>query len=134
MSLRTMFLSRLVGLYCLVCVLAIIVHRQACLNVMSTLQNQPATALWMAMLTLLAGLAMVVGHNFWSGGVPVVIVTLVGWITLIKGVALLFLPTDLAAGFYQELVQCKPLYYACLAIPLALGAYLTYEGFRSKPA
>jgi hypothetical protein len=36
------------------------------------------------------GLAIVIGHNVWSGGALPVIVTLFGWIILIRGVVLLF--------------------------------------------
>jgi hypothetical protein len=41
-------------------------------------------------ITLAAGLAMVLAHNIWSGGALVVVVTVVGWITLIKSLLFLF--------------------------------------------
>src|SRR5690348_14216277 len=39
-----------------------------------------------------AGTALVIGHNVWSGGVLPVVVTLLGWLTLIKGIALMAMP------------------------------------------
>jgi hypothetical protein len=38
---------------------------------------------------------MVLGHNIWSGGALVVVVTVVGWITLVKSLLFLFLPPEL---------------------------------------
>jgi hypothetical protein len=47
-----------------------------------------------AIISLVVGVAMIVGHNVWSGGVLAVVVTLVGWLILLKGVALLVLSPD----------------------------------------
>jgi hypothetical protein len=47
-----------------------------------------------AIISLVVGVAMIVGHNVWSGGVLAVFVTLVGWLILLKGVALLVLSPD----------------------------------------
>jgi hypothetical protein len=40
---------------------------------------------------------MVLAHNIWSGGVLALIVTLVGWVTLIKSLSFLFLPPEIDA-------------------------------------
>jgi hypothetical protein len=36
----------------------------------------------LGIITLAAGLAMVLAHNIWSGGALVVVITLVGWMAL----------------------------------------------------
>jgi uncharacterized membrane protein YdbT with pleckstrin-like domain len=64
----------------------------------------------------------------------VVIVTLLGWLTLIKGLAYLFLPARWLEGFFQAVLNCGGYVYSVTAFVLVLGAYLTYEGFKSKPA
>jgi hypothetical protein len=43
------------------------------------------------MLGTAAGLAIVLGHQVWSGGVLPVLVTAIGWVVLIRGTILLFL-------------------------------------------
>ena len=53
----------------------------------------------LGVITLAAGLAMVLAHNIWSGGALVVVVTLVGWMALIKSLSFLFLPPEVEAGF-----------------------------------
>ena len=92
MSPRTIFLSRLIGLYCILVALSMITRRQATLESVTRLFRNPSIILLTAVITLAAGLAMVLAHNIWSGGALAVVVTLVGWITLIKSLFFLFLP------------------------------------------
>ena len=84
MSSRTIFLSRLIGLYCIVIALSMMTRRQATVETVTALLQNPSMMLIVGIITLAAGLAVVLAHNIWSGGALVVVVTLVGWITLIK--------------------------------------------------
>jgi nitrate reductase gamma subunit len=101
MSPRTVFLSKLIGLYCIVAALSMMTRRQATLDTVTALLQNPSIMLILGVITLAAGLAMVLAHNSWSGGALAVVVTLVGWITLIKSLLFLFLPPEMAgAGLY----------------------------------
>ena len=131
MSLRTHFLSRLVGLYCILVALSMITRKQATVEAVEALLHNPSMMLILGVITLAAGLAMVLAHNVWSGGALVVIVTLVGWITLIKSLLFLFLPAEMEAGFFMGQLHYQQLFYVYGAFSLALGIYLTYGGFRS---
>ncbi len=53
-----------------------------------------------AMIAMFAGLAMILGHNVWSGGTLPIVVTMIGWASLAKGISLMFLSADAASGFY----------------------------------
>ncbi len=132
MAPRTIFLSKLIGLFCIAFSLSMIAHRQATVDLMTTLVHDPPLVLLMGMIGLAVGLAMVLGHNIWSGGALTVVVTVVGWVILIRGLLLLFLSpatfVEIFASFHFD--QFFLLY---LAIPLALGVYLTWGGFRSTP-
>jgi hypothetical protein len=86
----------------------------------------------LGVITLAAGLAMVLAHNIWSGGALAVVVTLVGWITLIKSLFFLFLPPELEAKFFLEQLHYQELFYLYGAVSLFLGIYLTYGGFTSR--
>jgi hypothetical protein len=81
---RTLFLSRLIGLYCIIVALSMITCKQATLESVTAVLRDPSMMLVLGAIMLLAGLAMVLTHNIWSGGALAVIVTLVGWMTLIK--------------------------------------------------
>jgi len=134
MSFRTLFLSRLLGLYFLICGLAMIVHKQIFTSALATVPGNPMALWWSSLLISLAGLAMVLAHNVWSKPPVVVIVTVLGWLTLIKGIAYLFLPAKWLEGYFQAVLNCPACLYLATAFMLVLGAYLTYEGFKSKPA
>ena len=75
-----------------------------------------------------AGLAMVLGHNVWSGGPLAIVVTLVGWLILAKGLVLIFLTPEGIAAYFDAL-HYEQLFVVYAAITLIVGAYLTYGGF-----
>jgi hypothetical protein len=131
MSPRTLFLSRLIGLYCILVALSMITRRQATLESVTALLHDPSMIFIVGVITLAAGLAMVLAHNIWSGGARVVIVTLVGWMTLIKSLLFLFLPPEVEAGFFLRQLHYQELFYLYGAVSLVLGIYLTYGGFKS---
>ena len=131
MSPRTVFLSKLIGLYCILAALSMMTRRQATLETVTTLLQNSSMMAILGVITLAAGLAMVLAHNIWSGGALVVVVTLVGWITLIKSLFFLFLPPEIEAGFFLRQLHYQELFYVYGAISLVLGVYLTYGGFKS---
>jgi hypothetical protein len=132
MSSRTIFLSRLIGLYCIVIALSMMTRRQATVETVTALLQNPSMMLIVGIITLAAGLAVVLAHNIWSGGALVVVVTLVGWITLIKSLFFLFLPPEMEAGFFLGQLHYRQLFYLYTAISLVLGVYRTYGGFKSR--
>jgi hypothetical protein len=78
------------------------------------------------------GLAMVIGHNVWSSA-PAVVVTLVGWIMLLKGLLLLFLTPEAEANLFLKDLRYEDLFYVYAGTTLVIGLYLTYVGFRAAP-
>ena len=68
MSARTAFLSRLVGLYCILVSLSMVTHKRATVEMMTALVHNPPLLFIVGVITLAAGLAMILGHNVWSGG------------------------------------------------------------------
>jgi len=129
MSPRTVFISRMLGLYCLIASLIMFTHKSAMVEIENTLVHNPAMLFIAGIITLVAGLAIVLGHNVWSGGAPPVTVTLLGWISLIKGVLLLSPGTTV--GFWDSF-HYEQLYYVYASISFVVGAYLTYGGFRRQ--
>ncbi len=132
MSSRTTFLSKLIGLYCIFCALCFAAHKQATLATVTAIVHDSAVMMVLGVITLTAGLAMILGHNIWSGGATTVVVTIIGWLTLIKGLLFLFLPPDVEATFFLKDLHYDQLFYLYLAISLVIGVYLTFSGFASK--
>jgi len=129
MAPRTRFLSRLIGLYCVLGSLSMSVHKQATVAMVDALIHNSPLLFMSGVITLGAGLAIVLGHNVWSGGLLPVVVTLTGWVAVIKGLLFLFLSPEAAIGFWGN-AHYEQLFYLYAGISFALGAYLTYEGFK----
>jgi len=129
----TRFLARLIGLFSILLGLAMIGRRQEMVAAVDSLTHTPPLLLVVAPLVLGAGLAMVLAHNVWSGGLLPVVVTVVGWLILLRGLLLLFVPAATVATLYEALHFARLLYlYATIA--LVVGIYLALAGFRSSPA
>lgn len=81
-------------------------------------------------LLLVAGLAIVRVHNRWQDGWPVV-VTILGWVCLISGLARLLLPTQLAriAG---SAVQNTSMIVAVALVMVAVGAFLSFKAYGER--
>jgi hypothetical protein len=126
---ETRFLSRLLGLYCLIIALVMLAQRQATVvTVAALLHDRPLTYV-LGVLCLFGGLAMVLVHNVWSGGAATVIVTLIGWLTLLKGLAFISLQPAQTAQLYIAQLRFERLYPLYAILTLLLGAYLCYAGF-----
>jgi hypothetical protein len=72
-------------------------------------------------------------HDVWTGGPLPVIVTLIGWITLIRGIIVLLLPHEALLSLFK-LVRFEKHFYAYVASSLILGLYLTFMGFWRSPS
>ena len=132
MSSRTRFLSRLIGLYLILISLAMAVHKQATIELMNAFVRNAPELFIVGVIAVAAGLAIVLGHNVWSGGVLSVVVTITGWLMLIKGVFLLFLSKEGTYQFFLARLCYERFFYLYTAIPLVLGVYLTYAGFARQ--
>ena len=129
MSPVTIFLAKLIGLYCIVIALGMIVNRRSVLSAVNAMLKSPSTLFIVGVFTTAIGLAMVVGHNIWRGGAATVLVTIIGWLSLAKGLALAFTPYDRMLRFYETLGYEKR-FSLFMGVTLALGAYLAAAGFR----
>ncbi len=130
---RTKFLSRLIGLYCILVALSMITHKQATLDAVTALVHTPALMFAVGVIALVAALAMVLGHNVWSGGALPVVVTLVGWLLLCKSILILFLSPEAASAIFIDRLDYEHLFYLYAGFCLLLGIYLTYAASRVRP-
>ena len=128
MSARTLFIARLMGLYLLAAAVTMLTHKQAIVGIENTMVHDAALLYLIGLITLAAGLAVVLGHNVWHGGALPVTVTLCGWIMAAKGLMLMLPQVTLA--FWADL-RFEQLYYVYASISFVLGAYLTLAGFRT---
>ncbi|MGO9641067.1 MAG: hypothetical protein ACLP1Y_07180 [Candidatus Acidiferrales bacterium] len=131
MSHLTTFLSKLIGLYYILVSLAMFMHKQATVDMATAITHNPPVLFVVGLVTLATGLAIVLGHNVWSGGVLPIVVTIIGWLTLIKGLLFLYLSPAAVPKFFLGCLHYERLFYVYVAFCLILGIYLTYAGSRS---
>jgi len=125
----TVFLARLIGLSTILLLAGFLVRVSAVVEV--TVADAPVMLTY-AILCLAGGLAMVLGHNHWSGGALPVVVTLVGWLILAKGLLLLFLTPEALTRVFAQMHYGEHM-YLYFAPALVLGICLTWAGFTASP-
>src|SRR3974390_1563090 len=103
MSPLTIFLAKLLGLYCIIVPLAMMTRKQSAIAAVMALIGNPPLLLLVEVLGLAGGLAMIIGHNIWSGGALPVVITLLGWLMAIRGAALLALSPDATIKLFDAL-------------------------------
>lgn len=128
----TRFLAKLMGLSLVLVVLGMIINKPATVATMSALFTDPALMFITGAFTMIVGLAVVLGHNRWSGGPLPVIVTLYGWLALIKGALFIWLPPPNQAILYQAM-HFEQYFYGYFVCALVIGCYLTVAGFTTSP-
>ena len=132
MSSRTVFLSRLIGLYCILVAISMMLNKQFVVATITALLHDSPLVFVLGILTLVAGLSMVLAHNVWSGTTSAVVVTIVCWITLIKGLLFLFLRPEVEADLILNKLHYQQYFYIFMAVSLLIGIYLTYDGFAAR--
>ncbi|MFY9894851.1 MAG: hypothetical protein WAK63_12060 [Xanthobacteraceae bacterium] len=127
MSRLTVFLARFIGLFTVVLVVALLVRGSA--TVEAAVADGPVMLVY-AIISLATAVAMILGHNVWSGGALPVVVTLVGWLILAKSLMLLLVTLDALQQIFDHM-QYGEHYYLYLAPSLVIGLYLTWAGFTA---
>ena len=130
MSPLTIFLAKLLGLYCIILALAMMTRKASTIATITALFGNPPLLLLVEVLGLAGGLAMIIGHNVWSGGALPIVVTLVGWLMAIRGASLLALSPNATLRVFS-LWQYEQFFYFYMAGTLVLGVYLTLAGFSA---
>jgi hypothetical protein len=123
----TVFLARVIGLSIVFIVVAFLVRGSAVIE--ATIADGPLMLAW-AIIGIAAGVAMIVGHNVWSGGPLPVVVSLFGWLMFAKSFLLLFVPPEVLGGVFARMHYGQHL-YLYLAPALVIGLYLTWAGFTA---
>jgi vacuolar-type H+-ATPase subunit I/STV1 len=126
----TTYLAKLLGLYCVIVSLALSLNKQSAIGTVNDWMKSPPLTMLTGVITLTIGLALVIGHNVWSGGALTVTVTVLGWLTLIKGLTFLALPPARAARFYEAL-EYERFFFVYMGVTFVLGLYLIVSAFSA---
>jgi hypothetical protein len=128
MSPLTVYLGKSFGVSCLLLCALLIGRPRAAVDAIESMMRSPGLLLVTGIMTMGAGVATVVGHNVWSGGALPVAVTVLGWVALVKGTALIAIPSRVLSAFYRALHYPERL--RLMMVPaLVFSAWLTWIAF-----
>ncbi len=122
----SIFFARFLGLYLVIIGLAFLLQRGRLEAVVRELFLSPTWMLFSGALSVMFGLVIIVLHNHW---VPswIVIITIIGWIALIKGLLRLFLPDHLQP--LARVVTQPQTHLIISIVTILVGVILIYFGF-----
>jgi len=122
----SVFLAQVIGIYLFLVSLSILVNQQHSKKLIHEFLASHALVALSGGISLILGLLIVISHNIWIAKWPVVI-TLVGWITLIQGCARIFIPA-MFTKFMKDFTHKKG-FLLMSWIWLLVGLYLIWMGF-----
>ncbi|KTD57031.1 Integral membrane protein (PIN domain superfamily) [Legionella santicrucis] len=125
---KSRFLAKALGMYLIIVSLAILLNKQHFINLVSSLINNMPLMFVTGFFTLILGLLFVLSHNIWQWNWRVII-TIIAWLTLIKGASIILYPQfiDKATALF---VHNTTISYLAAAVNVILGILLCYFGFR----
>lgn len=122
----SIFLAQVFGLYFVIAGVAMIVRPRAVETLISSLANRDFVFV-SGLVALLIGVPLVLLHNVWDGSWHVV-VTIIVWLTLLKGVARIFMP-DTVTEWSKSMSRNKAGVRLMVWVMVLVGIFLIYKSF-----
>ena len=128
----SIFLARLLGPSMLVIGLGLLLNRATYRDMSLEFLDSPALIYIGGLIAFVAGLAIVLTHNVWVVGWPVVI-TIFGWVSLAAGIFRIVFPASVTQ-LGRRLIDSQGFLIGGIAVYLLLGAWLSYAGYAGAGA
>ena len=124
----TIILAKIFGIYFLAIGVAFIINPERFKRMCQQIVKDENSLFIGGLLALLIGAVVISIHNNWLLGWPVII-TLLGWWSLIKGFAILIYPESIKfLSFIQN--RSRLFYQAISLIYIVIGLFLAYKGWE----
>jgi hypothetical protein len=123
----SIFLAKLIGPMFLVMGLAVLINPEGTRRMGREFIDSDALIFLSGVITLPVGLAIVITHNVWVAGWPVII-TIFGWLAVLAGIARMTLH-GVIRSIGEAMIDRKTLFAIPAAIMILLGGYLSYQGY-----
>jgi len=120
------YLAELWGISIVIISLVMLVKDKHIKKIFASIETEENFFFW-GMLSSVVGVATILAHNIWVSDWPVVI-TIFGWVALIKGLALLLIPEQVK--MWSKKIENWPYLQYAMIVTLLIGLVLTYLGFR----
>lgn len=121
------YLAEVWGISIVVISLALLVKEKHLKRLFASLETEESFFLW-GFISFVIGISMVLAHNIWVQNWQVII-TILGWASLIKGLLLLFSPEFMKS--YAKKIENKQWLPIALVVLVFVGLIITYLGFTA---
>ena len=123
----SIFLARLLGPLLLLPGIGLLANRRAFRAMATQMLDSVLLVYVFGLIDLTAGLAIVLVHNVWVADWRVII-TLLGWLLLIRGAARVLIPETLM-GYAKNMLRGQNVYLVSGIVLVILGLVLCYFGY-----
>jgi hypothetical protein len=124
----TLFLAKLIGFTFVIVSLSMLFKKNKVIQAIKSLLKNDGLLYLLEITSMGLGLAIVISANIWSGWVLPVVISLIGWVLLLKGITGLFL-SNLSLRKLYYLVRFEEICYPLAIFILIVGIYLIVAGF-----
>jgi cytochrome bd-type quinol oxidase subunit 2 len=123
----SLFIAKLIGPMLLVIGAALLINRDHMREMATDFLEHRGLIFLAGVLTLFGGLAIVLTHNVWEAGWPVVI-TILGWLLVVGGAFRILFP-DSVKSIGQSMLDKPGLLTATGVVEGLIGAWLCYVSY-----
>lgn len=123
----SIFLAKVMGLYLVIVYVSVLLNKKLMPALIKDVAKNTGFTMFGGAMALIVGLLVVLTHNVWSPD-WIGLVTLLGWVILIKGVLMVLMPKK--APKWGMNISDNALTVSAI-IMLLIGIYLTYVGFTA---
>jgi hypothetical protein len=124
----TYFIAQFIGLMLLSVGASLLFQGKVFMKMLNDITENRSTLFMVGIVLFLGGASIVLTHNVWNAGFLSTVVTLIGWVLILRGLGSMFMPghsiTRMVRAFKVEEFS-----WAYGILVLVIGAYLTYAGF-----
>jgi hypothetical protein len=124
--------ARVLGPYLVIVTLSAVARASQMRTLASEFGANPVWAFVTGAFILLSGLIVVALHPYWRGAAAI-IVSVLGWMTVAKGVSLLAIPQTYISAV-NSAVDPSIWWRASFVVIALVGLYLTYVGWAPAPS
>jgi hypothetical protein len=126
----SIFLAELIGPVCLVIGLSLFINGAGLRALLFEFIDSPALIFLSGIITMTAGLAVVLTHNVWAADWRVLI-TIIGWLAVVGGAIRIAIPQQ-TIELGRTMLTNEYTVPIVMGIYLVIGAVLTYFGYRPQ--
>lgn len=125
----SLFLAKLIGPTMLTISAALLVNQQNMREMAADFLQHRGIIFLSGILALVAGIAIVLTHNVWVAGWPVII-TILGWVSVIAGVFRVVFP-DSVKSLGEDMIRTTSAFTVGGIIQGVIGAWLCYVSYMA---